>query len=1174
MKKTNSYFRIFALLMGLMLVCNTNAHAQNVVKNLRTGTQYTSLRTAITAAQDGDELQIIAATASVSQSTSSNDKISITKNLTISVTNESSFSTGYTNITFGAQNSNVGFDVGGTPNNPITLTFKCSEKNKIRIAARISSDGTTDADMNYVFYVRNGCKLIGDGVMISGAQAGILNNPGGTVELKNSSVGSAKDECILNQGTLTLEDVFLYGHYNDTTRLRNPIIEENDVTIYNLGTKLNTAFSAIGKNFTSTGIVQNVPAAVCTIKGESTRILGFRDGAINLGNSSSADGSNGGNLYINGGKIYNNYNAGSGGAMRITGPVNQQGYNGSHCTMTGGIIECNYAVTTGGALRLENSSVFQMSGGTMRYNVSVGGGAVRMIASKFDMSGTAEICYNYASGQQDYDGGGIAAVVSTDTKLKDDTWLVISGGEIHHNETPLYGGGITASNKAIVNNGIGIKLDIMGGKVYENKADKGGGGIYILGNSIRPVNVSISGMEIYGNETSPSQSTGNANGGGISMEGGNLTIESGCEIYGNKAGRRGGGIYLYNGNFTMTGGNIGSSNANNGNQVNHGSGGGVYIEGSSSNISIMGGSISNNIATNVAGGSGLGGGIYANPGTGSTTINSQNSNITIGNNRAVNGGGAYIDAGSLTISAAEGKATLIEGNTATTDGGGIYAKSTVDFSNGAVNNNNAANNGGGIYISSTGTLNISGTASMIGNSVTNGQGGGVYQGGIMTADGSMLTVSGNTKAGIANNVYLPNNKTISVGTQINAQSVSLGIYTENEALVGQDIPVLTGSDSVLSNIYNALLAGSSRIIDDRRVHKPKYTSGEGTLYFTKFLYDYDEFTTDFSGDIDSKMQLYKFMCWVNGLNGFAGNPHPNAIGNVTADIDMSDINKWIPIGEKENSSVSTVPFSGTFNGNGHVISNLNFDGLVDYANYGLFGQTQGATIDGVSVLDCNYNKGNAGNLGCIVGDMNGGSLTNSEGVGTLAATDNACVIGGLVGKMTGGEVHSSYASATMTGYQMGGLVGKMESGAALKNSFANATVAGGATTGGLVGSNGGTVENCYVRGSDNLVGTSSTGTVDYCYSSAGSPSGTNGIFTATSTPYQYKHADNQVTANNVYVSNGQISDFGALKGLLATLNNWVTANSGHGYATWMRTMGSPINDDYPIFRRTDAVCVS
>jgi hypothetical protein len=686
--------------------------------------------------------------------------------------------------------------------------------------------------------------------------------------------------------------------------------------------------------------------------------------------------------------------------------------------------------------------------------------------------------------------------------------------------------------------------------------------------------------------------------------------------------------------FTMEGGTIDNTNLGSGKYVRkHDNGGAVYMNDPyGATVTISGGTIQNSRAINGGHGgavfmdhgtftlegsgkiesctaAGNGGAVYL--GGGSVTIQEYSSQTpSMDGNSATNGGALYMAAGSCNITACNIGTTT--GNTASTSGGGIYTLGTINFSNGSICNNTAGTNGGGIYITNTGTINISGTATISGNNVTSGNGGGVYQGGTMTADGSSLTISGNTKGSdknlIANNVYLPHNKTILIGEDISATGVTLGIYTEHKAddpeVTDNKIPVLTSPNTVagknkLNAIYSALQGGTSRIADDRSKHVSAYTVNETTLYFTLFTFDYGPYTDEipFANPINSKEQLYKYMCWVNGVNGFS-TQHANATGNVTADISLSGINHWIPIGT--NSA-----FVGEFVGNGHTISGLTIDGIAGYTNYGLFGQTgTGAEITDLYVKDMTLTKSAPdGGLGTLVGTMAGGTISGCIASGTLTTTATGCKTGGLVGNQTGGDIHSSCAMTQLTGYQMGGLVGELASGGTLKNSFANTkfTVSGGTPyVGGLVGVNGGVVENCYSRkrddsslGSANYGGIAGDNTetsgkgLFYSYASATpfvSAAGTSGNQTGlgtygptslTNSKYGYRQSDQQITladaSEDTHLVNGNYSQSTGLTGLLATLNHWV--GSSVTYAKWTRTMGSTINGDYPIHKYDDYVCV-
>ena len=120
------------------------------------------------------------------------------------------------------------------------------------------------------------------------------------------------------------------------------------------------------------------------------------------------------------------------------------------------------------------------------------------------------------------------------------------------------------------------------------------------------------------------------------------------------------------------------------------------------------------------------------------------------------------------------------------------------------------------------------------------------------------------------------------------------------------------------------------------------------------------------------------------------------------DIDASSIKEWTPIGTASN------PFTGSFDGKGHTIRNINW--TVNAANYpdaGLFGYTKGASILGLNVGDAGNKitvKGNAAglNAGVIVGNAVGGSLTGCSNYTDLVYEGNpsggAICLAGLCGR--------------------------------------------------------------------------------------------------------------------------------------------------------------------------------
>jgi hypothetical protein len=148
----------------------------------------------------------------------------------------------------------------------------------------------------------------------------------------------------------------------------------------------------------------------------------------------------------------------------------------------------------------------------------------------------------------------------------------------------------------------------------------------------------------------------------------NLTITGGNSSHG-------GGVYIFSGIFNMSGGEISGNSTT-------GSGGGVYINSSTSIFTMSGGKISGNSTT------GNGGGVYN--GSGGTFTMTGGS---ISGNSASFGGGVSNYRGVFTMSGGE-----IFGNYASSSGGGLCNDSgAFTMSGGEICGNSAAYYGGGVY---------------------------------------------------------------------------------------------------------------------------------------------------------------------------------------------------------------------------------------------------------------------------------------------------------------------------------------------------------------------------------------------------------------------------------------------------------------------------------------------
>jgi len=265
--------------------------------------------------------------------------------------------------------------------------------------------------------------------------------------------------------------------------------------------------------------------------------------------------------------------------------------------------------------------------------------------------------------------------------------------------------------------------------------------------------------------------------------------------------------------------------------------------------------------------------------------------------------------------------------------------------------------------------------------------------------------------------------------------------------------------------------------------------------------------------------------------------HYQLTENVTL---PSTPNNWTAIG------TPAAPFTGSFDGQNHTISNLQIDTYSD--DQGFFGRIRGKGakiknlgLKGGSVQGRNYVGGVAGRneegtvqncsftgnvsggadayAGGVVG-WNSGMVQNSYATGSVYTHSS---VGGVVGKNEGtvqnchatggvgragglyaggvvgwnsGMVQNSYATGGVyTHSSVGGVVGWNEGGT-VQNSYATGNVSGsGSDIGGVVGRNArGTVRNCYatgnVSGRDNSIGgvVGSGGTVQNCYAT-GSVSG-------------------------------------------------------------------------------------
>jgi hypothetical protein len=271
-----------------------------------------------------------------------------------------------------------------------------------------------------------------------------------------------------------------------------------------------------------------------------------------------------------------------------------------------------------------------------------------------------------------------------------------------------------------------------------------------------------------------------------------------------------------------------------------------------------------------------------------------------------------------------------------------------------------------------------------------------------------------------------------------------------------------------------------------------------------------------------------------GGDGSAGNPYQiwtaeqmNTIGLNTADWDkcfmlMADIDMSAYTGTQYNIiGNDTTKFTGTFDGNNHTISNLNYITTTAVVYTGLFGYTDNASIKNLNLENVNISTRGRYASG-LVGYQKNGSIDNCSVSGSIAASpfytsysSNPNCAGVLVGLQSEGTItHCTSAGsvnvyATNAIFYIGGLAGS--SSGIISVCTSTSTVAAytdhgsndyGTDAGGLVGyQEEGAIINCTCSGSvtisphfgyyascaGGLVGLQWTGVINGC-SSTGSAS--------------------------------------------------------------------------------------
>ncbi|MDB2426092.1 hypothetical protein N9W41_00950, partial [bacterium] len=283
------------------------------------------------------------------------------------------------------------------------------------------------------------------------------------------------------------------------------------------------------------------------------------------------------------------------------------------------------------------------------------------------------------------------------------------------------------------------------------------------------------------------------------------------------------------------------------------------------------------------------------------------------------------------------------------------------------------------------------------------------------------------------------------------------------------------------------------------------------------------------------------------------------------DIDMQNDGAFVPIGDNNTAANN---FSGSFNGNNHIISRLYINNAL--SRQGLFGYSNGANIYDLKVIDSSITA--ASNRGILAGGFYNGTIKNVFVSGTVTGISGSYV-GGLVGFLSStGKIYNSGAHVTVTAGNVnyvGGLVGSGDSSGSrcyIENSYTTGSVTntGGASnrTGGFIGWSKCEIINSWtssnVNGA-NLSGgfagaVSSGGSISYSYATgtviatAGFVSAVNGAGSKVSNSY--------FTGDITYASGAGFVDSTDGSGVIVEYNYVASPMSGGSTECFIDTAGA------------------
>lgn len=482
----------------------------------------------------------------------------------------------------------------------------------------------------------------------------------------------------------------------------------------------------------------------------------------------------------------------------------------------------------GGAVYVASSGRMYMSSGSIEGGKSVNGGAIYAAGAVTIENGTVKDGQAYSASAKSY-GGNIYVASGGSFTLSGGTVKDGTASSVTVDTTVYYGYGgniYVASGGAVTLSGGAVEDGQAG--TYGTTNDGQGGNIYAKNGAALTIQ---EGAAVSGGKA-------NGNGGSIHVDDGVTFTMSGGILSGGQTLDQGGNLFL-NENATITGGTITLGQA--------GNGGNLALGNSSDGVSVVlrGVTVSGGTATS------NGGNIRvqnANSAAGTSLTIEAGTTVTGG--QAGNGGNIHANC-DLTLSGG----TVQNGTASTTgtgnaSGGNIYSTGAVAVSGGTVKDGTASSDGGNgyggnLYISGTGTLALSGSASIEGGSCDH-NGGSIY------INGKSFTMSGGSVTGghaqnAAGNFYISSNTTANIsggsitGGRADTTGANANIFVVSSTLNLSGNPTIDGGVQVYSNSAAASLSlTGSPVVTGTGILLAHSKKSDGTYYAINVTLDLDK----------------------------------------------------------------------------------------------------------------------------------------------------------------------------------------------------------------------------------------------------------------------------------------------------------------------------------------------